>query len=196
MDVQLRNAKGETEEEFLKNYDPNRYPCPAVTVDIIVFQKQGNRLKVLLVKRKNHPYIGNWAFPGGFLDIDEDIKDAAYRELKEETSVEVHQVELHQLHTYGSIHRDPRMRVISIAYIAIVHQDIPVKAMDDAEDAAWFYITMNQQQLTLNHDDINLRFIKTDDGFQKMSDSLSLAFDHLNILSDALQYLKDNNLIK
>ena len=55
---------------------------------------------------------------------------------------------------------------------------------------------MDQQQLTLNHDDINLRFIKTDDGFQKMSDSLSLAFDHLNILSDALQYLKDNNLIK
>ena len=196
MDVQLRNAKGETEEEFLKNYNPNRYPCPAVTVDIIVFQKQDNHLKVLLVKRKNHPYIGKWAFPGGFLNIDENIKDAAYRELKEETSVEAHQVELHQLHTYGSVHRDPRMRVISIAYIAVVHQDISVKAMDDAEDAAWFDITMTQQQLSLKHDDMNLSFIKTEDGYQKLSDSLSLAFDHLNILSDALQYLKDNKLIE
>lgn len=189
MDLQQRNRKGETEEEFLKNYDPNRYPCPAVTVDILVFQKQNHQLKVLLVKRKNHPYIGKWAFPGGFLDIDEDIKDAAYRELKEETSVDAHQVELHQLHTYGSVHRDPRMRVISIAYVAIVQHDIMIQAMDDAEDAAWFDIIMKQEQLILKHDSIKLRFQITKDGHQTMDDSFSLAFDHLKILSDALQYL-------
>ena len=189
MDLQLRNMKGETEEEFLKNYDSKRYPCPAVTVDIIVFQKQSHHLKVLFVKRKNHPYIGKWAFPGGFLDINEDIKDAAYRELKEETSIKAHQVELHQLHTYGSVHRDPRMRVISIAYVAVVHHDITIQAMDDAEDVAWFDIIMNQEQLILKHDSITLSFQITKDGYQAISDSFNLAFDHLKILSDALQYL-------
>lgn len=86
------NAKGQTEEEFLKAYDAGRYPCPALSVDMLIFSKYENRLKLLLIRRKNHPYIQQWALPGGFLNIGEDILDAAYRELKEETSIERNQV--------------------------------------------------------------------------------------------------------
>lgn len=189
MCTQLRNAKGETEEEFLKAYDPSRYPCPALSVDIVIFQKQLNDLKVLLIKRKNHPYIGKWAFPGGFLDINEDLKDAAYRELREETSVEENQVELHQLHTYGSVDRDPRMRVISVAYLAEIQHDIPVEARDDAQDAAWFMIKKDNEQLTLTHDEIQLCYIMTKDGYKTLSEGPKLAFDHLQILLDALAHI-------
>lgn len=77
---QIRNAKGQTEDEFLKAYDPNKYPCPAVSVDILVFSQHLSGLRLLLIKRKNHPFIKQWAFPGGFLDINEDLVDAAYRE--------------------------------------------------------------------------------------------------------------------
>lgn len=67
------NAKGQTEEEFLNTYDPLRYPCPALSVDMLIFSRYNNQLKLLLIRRKNHPYIQQWALPGGFLDIDEDF---------------------------------------------------------------------------------------------------------------------------
>ena len=73
----LKNAKGQTEEEFLKVYDATRYPCPALSVDMLIFARYNNRLKLLLIRRKNHPYIQQWALPGGFLNIDEDITEAA-----------------------------------------------------------------------------------------------------------------------
>ena len=98
------NAKGQTEEEFLKAYDASRYPCPALSVDMLIFSKYENRLKLLLIRRKNHPYIQQWALPGGFLNIREDILDAAYRELKEETSIERNQV---QLYLWGCPPRSP-----------------------------------------------------------------------------------------
>ena len=124
------NAKGQTEEEFLKAYDAGRYPCPALSVDMLIFSKYENRLKLLLIRRKNHPYIQQWALPGGFLNIGEDILDAAYRELKEETSIERNQVQLYQLHTYGAVHRDPRMRVVSVAHVALINQDVKVEAKE------------------------------------------------------------------
>ena len=78
-----------------------------ISCAILTFSKYENQLKLLLIRRKNHPYIQQWALPGGFLDIEEDILDAAYRELKEETSIERDQVQLYQLHTYGAVHRIP-----------------------------------------------------------------------------------------
>lgn len=183
------NAKGQTEEEFLNTYDPLRYPCPALSVDMLIFSRYNNQLKLLLIRRKNHPYIQQWALPGGFLDIDEDILDAAYRELKEETSIERDQVQLYQLHTYGAVHRDPRMRVISVAHVALINQEIKVEANDDADDAVWFEVQTDGETLTLRQKDHCICY-KIKPECRKESNSEALAFDHVLMISDALQSLE------
>lgn len=182
------NAKGQTEEEFLNTYDPLRYPCPALSVDMLIFSRYNNRLKLLLIRRKNHPYIQQWALPGGFLDIDEDILDAAYRELKEETSIERDQVRLYQLHTYGAVHRDPRMRVISVAHVALINQELKVEANDDADDAVWFEVQTDGETLTLRQKDHCICY-KIKPECRKESNE-ALAFDHVLMISDALQSLE------
>jgi len=115
-----------------------RYPHPAVTTDVVVFTIREQRLHLLLIQRANPPYQGQWALPGGFLDIDEDINACASRELAEETGLT--DLFLEQLYTFGSPNRDPRERVISIAYYALVPNDRiaePV-ASSDAAAVAWF----------------------------------------------------------
>lgn len=137
-----RNAAGQTLEEFLDRYDAKRYDCPSNTVDMLIFRSEepyrrfGQPLKLLMVKRSNHPSIGAWAAPGGFVNLREDIADAAKRELEEETGVTG--VPMVQLRTWGNADRDPRWRVITTAYLALVEGELPVKAGDDAADARWF----------------------------------------------------------
>src|SRR5690606_19055336 len=97
------------------------YPRPAVTVDIILFTFHEEELRVLMVRRKQPPYSGKWALPGGFVDIDEDLEDAARRELFEETHVQ--DIYLEQLYTFGEPDRDPRGRVITVAYFALLSTD-------------------------------------------------------------------------
>ena len=112
-----------------------RYPHPAVTTDCVIFGFSGERLQVLLVERGIEPYKGRWAFPGGFLKMDEAAEEGALRELKEETGLE--NAYIQQLHTFSDPNRDPRERVITIAYYALVRtQD--VKGGDDAASARWF----------------------------------------------------------
>ncbi|RME79539.1 MAG: NUDIX hydrolase [Chloroflexi bacterium] len=113
-----------------------------------------DQLKVLLVKRKSWPYAGMWAIPGGFVGIDESLEDAAYRELAEETGVSRDTVYLEQLYTFGRPDRDPRMRVITVAYFALVSADkLHPKAASDAEDVAWFSI-YDLPPLAFDHDEI------------------------------------------
>ncbi len=113
------------------------YPHPAVTVDVAVFTQQDGQTRLLLIQRAHYPEQGKWALPGGFIDIDEDLEDAARRELQEETGISVG--ELEQLHTFGKPGRDPRERVITVVYVAVVDAGkIQVKADDDAADARWF----------------------------------------------------------
>lgn len=114
------------------------YPRPAVTVDCIIFGlDEGSQLKVLLIKRGHDPFGGCWALPGGFVEMDEDLETAALRELEEETGVT--NVFIEQLYTFGSPERDPRGRVISVAYFALVSLERhPVTANTDAQDANWF----------------------------------------------------------
>ncbi len=114
-----------------------RYPHPAVTTDVVVFTIRDERLNILLVKRANPPYQGEWALPGGFLDIDEDLDACAARELAEETGIS--DVYLEQLYTFGATDRDPRERVISVTYYALLPQDASVtpRAASDAADVAW-----------------------------------------------------------
>lgn len=114
-----------------------RYEKPSVTIDIVVFTIHDNELKVLLIKRALDPFRGKWAIPGGFVKIEETLEDAAKRELTEETGVKNEYLE--QLYTFGAINRDPRGRVITVAYIALVNSEkIKLRASTDAEDAEWF----------------------------------------------------------
>ena len=113
------------------------YPRPALTVDIIIKKKAGNSFYILLIERKNEPFKNQWALPGGFVDIDEEIEDAAYRELKEETSIS--EIILSQFHTFGKIGRDPRGRTISIVYHGLLtNTNQKVSAGDDAKNLKWF----------------------------------------------------------
>lgn len=129
------------EAEFLAGYDPGRHPPVAVTVDLVVLTIRDGVLSVLLVERAGHPYRGHWALPGGFLDVahDPDLHTAAARELAEETGIDLRAGgHLEQLGTYGDAGRDPRMRVVSVAYLALI-PDLPAPtAGSDARASRWW----------------------------------------------------------
>lgn len=128
------------------------FPRPAVTVDCVVFGVDDEDLKVLLVQRDVAPFVGQWALPGGFVRLDESLEDAARRELAEETGLD--RVFLEQLFTFGDPGRDPRERVITVAYYALVNiRDHRVRAATDARNAAWFAIT-DLPSLAFDHDRI------------------------------------------
>jgi 8-oxo-dGTP diphosphatase len=128
------------------------YERPALTVDCVVFGYEKGLLKLLLIKRNLEPFKGSWALPGGFVRINETLEDAAIRELKEETSVE--NIYLEQLYTYGAIHRDPRERVVTVAYYALVRPEHHlIKGGTDADEAAWFSIS-DLPKLAFDHKDI------------------------------------------
>lgn len=113
------------------------YPHPAVTTDIVILTVLDGKLKVLLIKRGMEPFKGKWALPGGFVKMDESIDTCAIRELSEEAGIS--DVYLEQLYTFGRVDRDPRERVISVAYYALIPgDDVELKAGTDADEAAWF----------------------------------------------------------
>ncbi len=113
------------------------YPHPAVTTDSVVFGFDGKELQLLLIERGLEPYKGSWALPGGFLKMHETVEQCAMRELKEETGVE--NVYLEQFHVFSSLNRDPRERVITVAFVALVRKsDYKLIASDDAAKASWF----------------------------------------------------------
>lgn len=137
------------------------FPRAALTVDCVVFGLDETDLKVMLIQRDLVPFRGKWALPGGFVRVDESLEDAARRELQEETGLE--KVFLEQLYTYGDVKRDPRERVVTVAWYALVRlSDHRVMAATDARDAAWF----------------------------SLQDIPKLAFDHARILNDAHQRLQ------
>lgn len=138
------------------------HPRPALTVDCVIFGlDQSNTLKILLIQRSAEPFRGDWALPGGFVNMEEDLETAALRELAEETGVK--DVFIEQLYTFGQPGRDPRGRVISVAYYALVNlSEHPVQADSDAESVDWFEL----DQLP------------------------SLAFDHAHIIEVAVQRLR------
>jgi len=114
-----------------------QHPHPAVTTDIVIFTIRQDELKVLLVKRANAPFQGEWALPGGFVALDESLEEGARRELQEETGVAG--VYLEQLYTFGKPDRDPRERVITVAYYALIPTDeVEIRAATDAEGVSWY----------------------------------------------------------
>ncbi|MEE0888596.1 MAG: NUDIX domain-containing protein [Bacteroidales bacterium] len=132
-----------------KNYC-YKYPHPAVTSDCVIFGFDGVAIKVLLIQRGIEPYKDKWAFPGGFMQIDETVEECAKRELEEETGLKTTSVE--QFHTFSDVNRDPRERVITVAHYALVRLE-EVKGGDDAMSAQWF--AMNEiPSLAFDHDRI------------------------------------------
>lgn len=109
-----------------------------VTVDTVIFKKTASDYHILFIKRKNDPFKGKWALPGGFVDENEDLPDAANRELFEETGVKV--AKLEQLGAFGKPGRDPRQHVVSIAFTGFAEEDTKATATDDADEAKWFSI--------------------------------------------------------
>ncbi|GJM40137.1 MAG: NUDIX hydrolase [Ardenticatenaceae bacterium] len=127
-------------EDLPENYDPTLFERPSVTVDVVIFSLVKNELKVLLIKRQSPPFANMWAIPGSFVQIDESLEEAAVRALADETGVE--DVYTEQLYTFGDLGRDPRTRVITIAYFALVpHDAIHHKAGRDASETSWFAIS-------------------------------------------------------
>ena len=145
------------------DYDPKAYPPVAVTVDVLVQTISQGSLQVLLVERGETPFLGAWALPGGFIHEDEDLHQAAVRELEEETGVGADEAHLEQLGSYGAPNRDPRMRVVTVAYWAICAGAPSLQAGTDARRA---------------------RFVPVSDIERG---EIELAFDHRKIIDDALE---------
>ncbi len=146
-----------------------KYPHPAVATDCVIFALDGNQLKVLLIERGFEPYKGCWAFPGGYLEIDESAETGALRELREETGMT--QASVHQFYTFSTPGRDPRERVISVAFFALVRMQ-DVWGADDAALARWFNLSDLCENIACRA-------------------TLPLAFDHEEMLARACQSLLD-----
>ncbi|WP_373865261.1 NUDIX hydrolase [Paenibacillus koleovorans] len=223
----MRDRNGLTEQEFLQRYDASIYERPSVTVDMLIFtvfdKEQVNyrklpekSLQLLLIKRGEHPYLGQWALPGGFVSMRESIEEAAQRELKSEANIE--NLYMEQLFTWGDVARDPRTRVISSSYMALVDRTaLDVKAGDDAEDARWFEVNYQVFQekktileggyeferlikITLKHEaellTATVKITTTITGrtrriSREIVGSHGLAFDHAKIMDYAIERLRN-----
>ncbi|AGY77809.1 NUDIX hydrolase [Clostridium autoethanogenum] len=222
--VDIKNKQGLTEEEFLKQYDDSIYEKPSLTVDMLIFtvmneKKENYRklpeksLKILLVKRGDHPCIGKWALPGGFVGINESLDQAALRVLRAETNVD--DIYMEQLYTWGEVDRDPRTRVISSSYMALVDSSsLSIKAGSDEEDAAWFNVSYNllqekkeamekgyiyeqivQIKLWNENEELSakIRIIENPDGevSREITESTGIAFDHGKFIEYAISRLRN-----
>jgi len=177
------------EREFLAAYDPRAFPPLAVTVDVVALTIRDGALQVLLVQRAEPPYQHHWALPGGFVrqlpgpggtTIEEDLAEAAARELAEETGPRLRTAHLEQLQTYGTPGRDPRMRVVSVAYLAFAPEMPEAQPGSDAADAQWVPVA------SLGLTDARTDALTGTPGARQPGTSRTLAFDHARILVDGL----------
>ncbi len=210
----LRDKDGLTEEEFLAGYEPGDYPRPSVAADMVIFtvtdeeeenyrKLPGKELRLLLIRRGGHPYLNRWALPGGFVRPTETTEEAAARELREETGVD--HVYLEQLYTFSQPERDPRTWVMSCSYMALIDSSqVTVKAGDDAQQAAWFGVTLRMGseengkelwELELSHEDITLKALLEKGVHEtfnqcRIRSNDGLAFDHARIAACGLERLR------
>ena len=199
-----------SEEEFLKAYDPNQFERLSMTTDILILsvssEEESNYRKlskkyfsVLLVKRNTYPFKDKWCLPGGFIRIDENLEDAPKRILKDETNL--HNIYLEQLYTYGDVNRDPRMRIVSTSYMALVDK---TKLKDTlAPNASWFNVTYLEDEkyidVTLDNGDEVIKFkigktlkeLTTDRYKFTVLKNDKLAFDHPLVIAAGVSRLRN-----
>lgn len=199
-----------SEEEFLKAYNPEEYDRLSLTTDILVlsisdeevsnYRKTSKKhMSVLLVKRKDYPFKDKWCLPGGFLNIDEDLEDCPRRILSRETNL--HDIYLEQLYTFGGINRDPRMRIISTSYMALIDKNrLDYKISDNA---SWFNISYEEKNnivsLYLDNGKEYISFkikkelkeLTTDRYKFEIIENNSLAFDHPLVILSGIERLKN-----
>lgn len=203
------NAAGENLHDFLEKYNPKMYDNPSNTVDNLIFTyvMEENTLvvkRLLLIKRGNHPSIGWWAMPGGFVEYKENLDVAAARELLEETGIEG--LSCVDIGTFGDYDRDPRTRIITTAFLALVEDGMIAKAGDDADSAAWFELSFDK----INESDIKITFSAEDEvasavvrknvlnkGFfteikYTTFDNDKICADHPSIIMKGLDYILNN----
>ena len=207
----MKEKEYKSEEEFLKDYDSNRYEKLSITTDILIMsvstEKNDNyrklsdkKFSVLLVKRKNYPFKDKWCLPGGFVNMDETLDDAAKRILKDETNLK--NIYMEQLYTFSDINRDPRMRIISTAYMALIDKN----RLDDKlyDNVCWFNIesvieVKNQMIIVLENGDEIIEFTldkklidtSTDKYNYEIKKNDKLAFDHPLVIGVGLDRLKN-----
>ena len=199
-----------SEEEFLKAYNPNDYDRISMTTDILLFSvsdiTQDNYRKtnekimsILLVKRENYPFKDKWCLPGGFLNVDEELEDCPKRILAEETNL--HNIYMEQLYTFGGVKRDPRMRIVSTAYMALIDKNNLKER--PAEKAEWFNINVKDfdnnikiELVSLNKTIIikakKILVDKTTYRYRyEIIDNEDIAFDHAEVILTGLERLKN-----
>lgn len=224
--MDILDRHGLTEREFLEKYRAGDYERPSVAADMVIFTvteaEENNyrklpekELRVLLIQRGGHPFLGKWALPGGFVRPNETTEQAAARELQEETGVE--NVYLEQLYTFSDVGRDPRTWVMSCSYMSLINSSqVQLKAGDDAAGAAWFkvhyrllrenkeliedgYVKILQYELRLSSDHGELTAVvehtvtatetSTSSSYSIVSND-GLAFDHAKIIAYAIERLR------
>jgi len=200
-----------SEEEFLKDYDSSKFEKLSMTADILIFSVSNEevdnyrktdkkKMSILLVKRDNYPFKDKWCLPGGFIDINEDLDVAPIRILKKETNVD--NIYLEQLYTFGSVKRDPRMRVVSTSYIALIDKNRLTNNLN--ENASWFDIIFYEDKnnivdITLDNGTTTISFKiekilkeKTTDRYSfKILKNDNLAFDHPLVILSGIERLKN-----
>lgn len=193
-----RDKNGKTEAEFLRDYDVTKYFRPSVTVDAVLYEKTAGGIKILMIERGGHPYIGTYAFPGGFVESDEPCESAAARELFEETGIS--DVKLRQLVTASTPGRDPRWRNITVVFCAEVTGEIAATAGDDAAKTKWFDVVREGGKMTFcaadgekfacKLDIVRDAFGMTDINETAIEERGKTAFDHVKIISYLMDTLK------
>lgn len=180
--MELRDKNGLTEEEFLKQYNADKYPRPSVTADICIFAEDDGELELLLVKRGGHPFLGRWATPGGFANANEPLEQTAARELQEETGISG--VPLRHVGVYSRPGRDPRGWTISSAYTALVRKSqVHPEAGDDAAEVSWFRVKYCRLETGIFSEITLQNGVET---LHVLPDQGDLAFDHAEIIRDSL----------
>ena len=203
-------SKYNSEEEFLKNYDSRVFEKLSMTTDIIIFSVSDEevnnyrklskkKFSVLLVKRDDYPFKDKWCLPGGFIKIDEDLEEAPKRILANETNI--HNIYLEQLYTFGSVNRDPRMRIVSTSYMALIDKNRLNDKLNT--NAAWFNVEYYEKDniidVTLTSKDEILTFkvkkvlkeLTTDRYKFEVIENDSIAFDHPLVIVSGIERLKN-----
>ena len=206
----MENKFYSSEEEFLKNYDSSQFEKLSMTADTLIFsvadEEVGNyrklpekKFSVLLVKRNSYPFKDKWCLPGGFVRIDETLDDAAKRILKTETNLK--DIYMEQLYTFGDVNRDPRMRIVSVSYMALVDKN---RLKDHlSNNASWFtmHILEDEKEIQVTFDNTIENFSitiekklkdQTTDRYEYIVKKNSmLAFDHAKVIVSGISRLKN-----